>query len=132
MGNFYTDWDNTWTAETTPNLDGTGSIAANASVPGTAISNDLKTATEISVTIVFGTVAADAILYILRDVDGTNFEAIADRPFGANIPGTASTTVRRAMTVLAAISRFKIAVFNPTGNSAITATVRYRQAVGAT
>jgi hypothetical protein len=132
MGNFYQDWDAGWAAETTANLDGTGSIAANSSVAGAAVSNDLRTYTEVSVTVAYGATAADATVYVLRDVDGTNFEAIADKPFGVTIPGVASTTIRRTFTVPASVSRFKVAAFNPAANSAITVTVRYRQAVGTT
>lgn len=108
-------------------------IAAAANVVSSAIiDNNNKLSTEVTVSITYGGTAAGATIYILRDIDGTNFEAIAtDRPEAFVAPGVASSTVRVVFTVQAdQASRFKVAVANPTGNSSITVTARYKQATG--
>lgn len=94
-----------------------------------AISNDNKSETEVSVTIAYGGTADEGVkVYILRDVDGTNYEAVADGPWGFMLPYTISTTHRRSFTVAGdRVSSFKVHVTNDSG-ATVTATVRYRQA----
>lgn len=118
-------WPLTWTATSIA-----ASTVTNGSTATTAaISQAAKTATEIAITIVYGgTATAGAIIYLLRDVDGTNYEAVADVPYGFTMPYSASTTYRRAFAVQGTdASRFKVMVSNPSGAS-ITATVSYQQA----
>lgn len=128
MGSYYQDWELTWT---TTSIN--ASAVANAGTAITAaISNDLKLGTEVSVEIAYGATASQGVkVYILRDVDGTNYEAVADGAWGFEMPKTTSTTHRRSFTVSADISRFKIHLTNDSGAS-VTATVRYQQAVGTT
>ncbi len=128
MGSFYHDWDAAW-ASTSINA----SAVANAGTATTAaVSNDLKLDTEVSIEAAYGGTATEGIkVYILRDVDGTNYEAVADGPYGFEMPRTASTTHRRTLTVPAAISNFKVHVTNNSGAS-VTVTVRTRQSIGTT
>lgn len=129
MGSFAQEWDAAWAATSI-----NASALANAgSLTTAALSNDQKTATEVSVEIAYGgTVNEGVKVYVLRDVDGTNFEAVADLPYGFELPRAASTTFRRSFTVPAGeVSAFKIHLTNNSGAS-VTATVRTRQAVGVT
>lgn len=126
MGTFNEDWDAAWAASSI-----NGSTVANAATATTAaISNDLKLDTEVSVEILYGATVNEGVkVYVLRDVDGTNYEAIADGAWGFEMAKTVSGTNRRTFTVPAQISNFKIIVSNNTGAS-VTATVRTRQAIG--
>lgn len=130
-GNYYPDWDTNWATDST--LNG-ASIAGNANSVSGAISNDLKGGTEVSIEVAYGgTVSGGAaIVYLERDVDGTNYEAVADSPYSFRMPVTASTTHRRAITVPGhLVGKFRVRVANPNGNSTLTCTVRTRQQVGA-
>ena len=94
-----------------------------------AIDNDNITGTEISVTVVYDATTADegVKVYVLRDVDGTNYEAVVDGPWSFMMPYTINTTHRRTFTVLGNnTSKFKVEVTNDSGAS-VTATVRYKQ-----
>jgi hypothetical protein len=131
MGTFGQDWTLDWT---TTSINGSSLSASGGQATTAAISNDGKLDTEVSVTAAYGagTVgASDCIVYLLRDVDGTNYEAIADGPWGFSLAKTASTTHRRTFTVPASVGRFQILVRNNTGVT-VTATVRFRQAEGVT
>lgn len=106
-------------------------IATGAQAAGTAVSNDGKLDTEVSIEVQYGaTYAADVVLYLLRDVDGTNYEG-QETAQGYAVPGAASTTRRRTVTVPASVGRFKPFVDNPSGAS-VTVTVRTRQSTGVT
>lgn len=125
MSSITPNWETAWT---------TTSISASAITDGSssstaAISNDLKSESEVSVTILYGSTATEGVMvYVLRDVDGTNYEATTDGPWGFMMPYTVSTTHRRAFTVSGdRISSYKIHLVNNTGAS-VTATVRYKQA----
>lgn len=120
------NWD---AAYATTSVNATA-IAANASSTTATISNDEKLATEITVEIAYGATVTGggAEIRVLRRIDATDFESVADAPQSFTMPVTASTTHRRAITVPGSISDFQIQVFNPATNSSITATVRTRQA----
>jgi hypothetical protein len=131
MADFYENWDDAWTV-TGVNA---ATVAANTGAETGAISNDGKLDTEVSVSIGYGaTISGGAAkVYVLRDIDGTAYEAVADRPYGFDMPVTASTTHRRSFSVPASVSRFKVRVENPSGNSDLTGvTIRVKQAVGNT
>lgn len=121
----YTNWDNSWTATSIA----ASSITNTGTATTAAISNDGKSATEIAVTVAYGTTANQGVdVYILRDVNGT-YEAVADRPFGFQMAYGVSTTFHRTITVMAdRVSQFKVFVFNQTG-ATVTATVNFKQAV---
>ena len=129
MGTYYEDWPLTWT---TSSAISSSTITNGSTATSESISNDLKLTTEVSVEIAYGSPAsAGVIVYVCGDIDGTNYEAIADGPWGFQMNATASTTVRRRFSVPSWISRFKIILSNPSGAS-VTATVRYQQSVGTT
>lgn len=126
MTTITSNWDTSWT-----NSSVNGSTVTNGSNATTgAISNDLKSATEISVSVTYGATATEGInVYILRDTDGTNYEAVTDLPWGLAMPYSTSTTYRRTFTVAGdRISNFKAHITNDSGAS-VTATIKYRQAV---
>lgn len=129
MGSYAEDWGALgWTAD---GVISALAIATGASATGDVVSNSGKLDTEVSVEIAYGaTYSADVVLYILRDVDGTNYED-KSTAYGIAIPGAVSTTRRRTITVPASIARFKCLVDNPSGAS-VTATVRRRQSTGVT
>jgi len=105
-------------------------IANAADLTSDAISNDDKLDTEVSVAIAYGATASQGVIvYVLRDADGTNYEAEADAPWGFSMPYTVSTTHRRVFTVPAQIGGFKLLLTNDSG-AQVAATVRTRQAVG--
>jgi len=128
MGQYYYDHDAAWSATSI----NSSAIANAADATTAAISNDGKLGTEVSVEIAYGaTVNEGAKVYILRDVDATNYEAEVDGPWGFEMPSAVSATRRRAITVPPSISSFKVLVTNDSGAS-VTATVRTRQVVGGT
>ncbi len=120
------NWDTSWA---TTSINASSITTGNSVTTTAAISNDGKVATEVSVEIAYGAVAtAGVTVELLRDVDGTNFEATADVPWGLEMPRSVSTTYRRTFTVYAeGVSSFKIRVANTSG-ATVTATVRTRQA----
>lgn len=126
MGANYIDHDTNWSTTTDIN---SSAIADAGNDTTEELSNDQKVGTEVSVTIAYGATATEGIkVYVLRDVDGTNFEAVADNPWGFEMPYGASTTHRKTFTVPGDISDFKVHLTND-GGASVTATVRYRQAV---
>jgi hypothetical protein len=93
-----------------------------------AISLDGVNAARFSVTAVYasGTVTAGLLVYILTDVDGTNYEAVADAPDGFEMPKSSGGTFRRAFTVSGEdINSVKIHAVNSSGVQ-VTVTIRYR------
>jgi hypothetical protein len=125
MTTISTNWDSSWTATSIASSTVTNTSTATTA----AISNDGKSGSEVSVTIAYGgTVNQGVKVYILRDIDGTNYEAVTDKPWGFEMPSSVSTTYRRAFAVCAdRISNFKVHVTNDSGAS-VTATVKTRQA----
>lgn len=125
MTQTYFDWDASWT---TTSIDGTMTDGTSQSTA--AISNDGKVATEISVDVDYDSTANEGLLcYVLRDINGTDYETANDSPFGFQMPYAISQTRRRTFTVAGdRVSRFKVQLQNNTGGT-VTATVKYRQAV---
>lgn len=126
MASTYFDWDATWT-DTSIN---SSSITDTNSSTTAAISNDQKVATEVSVDIDYGGTTDEGVFcYVLRDVNGTDFEAVDDRPFGFEMPFSSGNTRRRTFVVAAdRVSKFKVQLVNNTG-ATVTASVKYRQAI---
>jgi len=125
MPTFNPAWDANWT-NTSINSSAvtTGSTATSA-----AISNDVKIVTEVSVTIAYGGTATEGVkVYLLRDIDGTNYETTNDMPWGFQMPFSTSVTRYRSFTVSgSSISKFKILVSNASG-ATVTASVKFKQA----
>lgn len=124
---YYYDWDASWT---TTSINASTVTNSGTAVSG-KISNDTKISTEISIDIDYGGTATQGVFcYLLRDIDGTNFEsASTDEPFGFELPYAVSSTRRRTFQVSGdKVSDFKIHLSNSSGAD-VTATVRYRQCV---
>ncbi|WP_166820526.1 hypothetical protein [Thalassoroseus pseudoceratinae] len=117
-------WDSSWTA-TSINAS---TISDSSSATTAAIDNDDKSGTEVSITVAYDGTASDPVtVYLLKDVDGTNYESEDDKPFGFQMPVAASMTHRRTFFVCGeSVSKFKIKIVNDSGDS-VTATVRYKQ-----
>lgn len=117
-----------WGSWSTTTINSSSVSNSSSSTTG-AISNDEKTACEVSVTIDYGTTAdAGVKVYVLRDADGTNYEAAGDDPWMFEMPFSISTTHRRTFSVSPShVSSFKVSVQNDSG-ATVTATVRYKQA----
>lgn len=139
MGNSYYDWDTSWTALE----DGSGAITAravadNGVLVSNAVSLDTKAAMEVSVSVVednTGAVDGDFYVYVLRDVDGTNYQlltslAVNDGPaIGCIIDVVQNATRRKVFTVDAGeVSNCKIGMVNDSGQE-LAVTVKYRYAV---
>lgn len=121
----YFDWDASWTA-----IDTSLSISTGSTDTSDAISLDGKAAAEVSIECAYGATASTGLkVYICRDVDGTNYEAAADLPFGVVLAYSTSTTYRRTITIDAGqVGSFKILLSNASG-ATVTVTTRIRYAV---
>lgn len=119
----------TWTVD--PLLDA-AVIGTGAGADGTAVSNDGKLDTEVSVEVAYGaTYTGDVVLYFARETGGASNGGYEDTTTAAGyaIPGAASTVRSRTFTVPASIARFRPHVDNPSGAD-VTVTVRTRQSTG--
>jgi hypothetical protein len=111
------------------NING-NTISAAATLDSVAYASTSGIDWEFGLSIAYGGTAAGVTVYILRDVDGTNYEDAASA-YSFQMVGTASATVRRGFTVRGEdAGRFKVRVSNPSGNSTVTATLNARQATG--
>lgn len=92
----------------------------------TAISLNNKLAAKVGITVAYGGTATQGVkVYVLGLVDGTNYEAEADGPWGFEMPYTVSATHRRQFVVPASLhDSFKILVTNDSGGS-VTVDVDY-------
>ena len=105
------------TTDTSAEIDLDGKSACEVSID-TDYSNDAKATAGLRV-------------YLLRDVNGTDFEDSADLPWGFEMPFTQSGTNRRTFTVdPGLIGSFKIYLSwgNTTGGSVATTATMYRTA----
>lgn len=124
MATINPNWDTAWT-----NTSILASAITNGSTATTAvISNDNKTGTEISVDVDYGATANEGVkVFVLRDINGTDFESSVDSPWGFMLAFAISLTRRRTFTVAGDMtSDFKIHVSNASG-ATVTADVKYRQ-----
>lgn len=129
MGSFYRDYDASWTTDGTVN---SSSVTNASTATSDAYSNDTKLNTRVSIEIAYGSAPSEGVkVYILADVDGTNFEDANSAPWGFEMPYAASTTIKKAFDVPAHINDFKVYLTNDTGDT-ITATMRVIQAIGTT
>ena len=117
------NWDAEWTL-----VDAAIALTTAGTVNDTsaAISLDGKAACEVSVDTDYSDHAkatAGLGIYILRDVNGTDYEGILDLPFGFEMPFTQNGTNRRTFSVNPGqVSSFKIyqAWGNTTANAVAT------------
>lgn len=128
MGTQYIDWDNSWT---TTSIASTSITDTNSSTTA-AISLDLKVACLVSVDIDYGsgTTTEGVKVYILSDINATDYEVVGDLPARVyQLPHAASTTYRRTFAIPATdYDDFKVTVENNSGVT-VTATVDYKTAV---
>lgn len=117
-----------WGSWTTTSIN-SSSVSDESTATTSAISLDSTSGVEVSVAVAYGDATEGVKVFVLRDVDGTNYEAVTDKPWGFELPYAGSATRRRTFTVSAdRVSSFKVLVTNDTGDD-VTATVRTRAAV---
>jgi hypothetical protein len=125
------NWDDAWTTLQNAVTLTTGGTTTNAS---TAVNNDGKADCVVTVTATYSNHAkatAGLSVYILADVDGTNYEAIADGAWGIEMVFTQNSTNRISIPVPASkYPAFKVYLSwgNTTSSSNVSVTTRYKQA----
>ncbi len=119
----FIDWNAAWTATSIAS----SAVSNGGSATTGAISLDGAIACDISIECAYGGTATEGLkVYILRDIDGANFESIDDNPYGFSLAYAASVTRRKGFSVPAqGLSAFKVLLVNDAGAS-VTATVRYK------
>jgi Tfp pilus assembly protein PilW len=121
----YVQWDDTFSAD----LSGLSSATVTAGTEqkaGSAVSNDEKWVTEVAVEVSYPATAPDSAE--LRIYGATADAGFASQPTAVfPIPATASTVQTQRFTIQASVSEFEVAIFNPSTNGGVTATVRTRQ-----
>ena len=123
------DWPLSWTDEFTGTLT-QGGTTTNTSA---AIDLDVKASIEISIDVDYSDHAkatGGLFVYILRDINGTDYESEADNPWGFEMEFLQNGTRRRTF-ILHGIdfSRFKIFLDwkNSTASSATTIATKYQK-----
>jgi len=123
------NWDAAWTP-----IDAAITLTTGATVDDTSavISLDGKAACEVSIDADYSDAAmtgAGLKVYLLRDVNGTDYEALLDQPWHFEMPFAQNLTRRRAFKVDPSdMGSFKILLYwwNTTASSVVVATsVRY-------
>lgn len=125
MSQFY-DWD----ASPAVLVNGQAITTGNSHTSG-VVSLDAKAAVEVSIEADYsaGSPTAGLKVYILRDLDGTNYQTVDDAPWGWEMPYAGGAERRGAVTVRGdEASSFKVLLTNASGVT-VTATVRTRHAV---
>ena len=123
------NWDDSWTT-----IDAAIALTTGGTIADTsdAISLDGKAACEVSIDVDYSdhAKATDGLhVYILRDVNGTDYEDVDDLPWGFEMEFTQNGTNRRVFSVdPGMISRFKVylAWGNTTSSSVATVATSYR------
>lgn len=115
------NWTGTYTA-----LIDAASVSDGSDNISSAVSLDDKLAAKVGVTVAYGATANEGVkVYVLGLVDGTNYEAEGDDPWGFVMPYSASTTHRRVFTIPASVhDSFQILVTNDSGAN-VTVDVDY-------
>ena len=125
------NWDASWTVLDAAIVLTQGGTTTDTSA---AVSLDVKAACEVSIDVDYSNHAkatAGLTVYVLRDVNGTDYEAIADGPWGFEMAFTQSGTNRKTFHVDPGIAgSFKIYLNwgNTTGSSVATVATSYRTA----
>ena len=123
------DWDAAWTVDAAATVLTTGGTIVYTSA---AISTDGKAACEVSIDTDYSDHAkatAGLSVYVLRDVNATDYEGILDLPWGFEMVFTQNATNRRTFSVdCSQVSSFKIYLVwgNTTGSSVATTATSYR------
>lgn len=123
------DWPLSWTQE----FSGTLTQGGTDTDTSDAIDLDVKASIEITIDADYSDHAkatGGLFVFILRDINGTDYESEADNPLGFEMPFVQNGTRRRSF-VLQGIdfSRFKIHLDwdNSTANSAVTVVTNYQK-----
>ena len=125
------NWDDSWTT-----IDAAIALTTGGTVSDTsdAISLDGKAACEVSIDTDYSdhAKATDGLhVYLLRDINGTDYEGVDDVPFGFEMPFLQNGTRRRTFSVdPGMIGSFKILLVwgNTTASSVATTATSYRTA----
>lgn len=114
MANQYIQVDDSWTADTTAET-----ISDGGSYTSGAISLDEYLGAIVSIICDYGGTADEGIkVYVAGEGGDGTYEAVADEPFGIQLPATVSTTHRDRLVVDARnYASFKIIVTNDSGAS---------------
>jgi hypothetical protein len=126
MASFNYNWDSAFTATSIA----ASSITNTSSATTAQISNDNKSACEVSVKIIYGGTASEGVkVYLLRPLNDTpDYETLSDAPWGFMMPFAVSATHWRIFSVPPQmVAAFKVQCVNNSG-ATITATISYRQA----
>jgi len=134
MANTGIDWPLSWTQEYSGTLTTGGTVTDTSD----AIDLDVKSSIEISIDADYSNHAkatGGLRVYILRDVNGTDFEIdpVADSnsvPWGFEMPFSQNGTIRRTFTLYGVdISRFKIFLHwaNTTASSNVAVVTSYQK-----
>lgn len=127
------NWDAAWTAlAKSGGGDWTALDIANAGNAGSAaISQDVKAATEVGIDLYednTGAISGAVTVYILGDVDGTNYEEMTFCPFQFAVTPIQNDHYYFRFRLLGCdYSSFKVWLLNSSGQT-LTTTVKYRQA----
>ena len=109
--------------------ESSSTITNGSSYTSGAISNNRKLGTEVAVSIAYGATATEgAKVYILPDVDGTNYAGISDNVRQVEMEYQTSTTLVTHLWVPGHIHDFKVYIGNDTG-ATVTYTLNYRQSI---
>lgn len=123
------NWPLSWTAE----YDGTLTQGGTDTDTSAAIDLDIKAAIEISIDADYSDHAkatGGLFVYILRDINGTDYETEADNPWGFEMAFVQNGTRRRTFVLSGAdFSRFKIFLDwdNSTSSAAVTVATKYQK-----
>lgn len=97
-----------------------------------AISLDNVAACEVSISVVYSNhaIAQGVMVYLCRDLDGTNYEGENDNPWGFEMPYAQNATRRRTFTVdPSRLGGFKLLLtYDGVASSTATVTTKYRTA----
>ena len=124
------DWDAAWTVDAAATVLTTGGTIVYTSA--SAISTDSKAACEVSIDADYSDHAkatAGLSVYVLRDINATDYEGILDLPWGFEMVFTRNATNRRTFSIdCSKVSSFKIYLVwgNTTGSSVATTATSYR------
>lgn len=116
-------WDSSHTATSIA----ASSINNGADAETAAISQLTAFQTEVTVAVTYGGTATQGVdVHVLRNVDGTTYEAVTDDTFVAQMPYATSALRSFVFTVPGEVSQFKVLLSNDAG-AAVTATVKFKQ-----
>jgi len=101
------------------NLSGVSITAGSETTAGSAISNDTQYATQIGITVDYGSTAAEAVeVRIYAEVDDGTYATYPTITFP--LKAVASSTVKQRFEIPGTVSEFQLGVFNPPSNDDVS------------